>query len=211
MTTPSTSQAISLAYNELYKVGLPGAFNFMMFFTDGIPNSVTVNFQNMMLSSSGCLDSAGKSLASGNGNFVDQSSQLDTGLDHAERLLQREHSRRADRRDCIRRSFGFRQLWRSQVPRCQPREPEPRNHHQRQRAWMRLPGQRVKLRARFSKAAAHRRVGKFARRTIPIMLITTDGSGNIVSELSTADNGTPLTADNLSSTLAARTPRTAPL
>jgi len=67
-----TAQAISLGYNELYKVGLPGAFNFLMFFTDGIPNSVTVNFQNVMLSSSGCRDSAGRSLGSGNprGNFV---------------------------------------------------------------------------------------------------------------------------------------------
>ena len=65
-----TAQAISLAYNELYKVGLPGAFNFMMFFTDGIPNSVTLNFKNVMLSSSNCLDSAGKSLSSGKGNFV---------------------------------------------------------------------------------------------------------------------------------------------
>jgi Flp pilus assembly protein TadG len=65
-----TAQAISLAYNELYKVGLPGAFNFMMFFTDGIPNSITLNFKNVMSSSSGCLDSAGRSLSSGLGNFV---------------------------------------------------------------------------------------------------------------------------------------------
>jgi Flp pilus assembly protein TadG len=67
-----TAQAISLGYNELYKVGLPGAFNFLMFFTDGIPNSVTVNLQNVMLSTSGCQDSAGRSLGSGSprGNFV---------------------------------------------------------------------------------------------------------------------------------------------
>ncbi len=65
-----SAQAISLAYNELYKVGLPGAFNFLMFFTDGIPNSVTVNLKNVMLSTSGCLDSAGKSLGSGKGNFA---------------------------------------------------------------------------------------------------------------------------------------------
>ena len=42
-------------------------------------------------------------------------------------------------------------------------ESQPWNHQQRERAWMRLSGQRVKLRARFSKAAAHRRLGKFAR------------------------------------------------
>jgi len=65
-----TAQAISLAYNELYKVGLPGAFNFLMFFTDGIPNSATLNFQNVMSASSNCLDSTGQSLSSGKGNFV---------------------------------------------------------------------------------------------------------------------------------------------
>ena len=65
-----TAQAISLGYNELYKVGLPGAFNFLMFFTDGIPNSVTVNLKNVMLSSSGCQDSTGRSLGGGSGNFV---------------------------------------------------------------------------------------------------------------------------------------------
>ena len=56
-----TAQAISLAYNELYKMSLPGAFNFLMFFTDGIPNSVTLNFRSVMLSTSGCKDSTGKS------------------------------------------------------------------------------------------------------------------------------------------------------
>jgi hypothetical protein len=64
-----TAQAISLAYNELYKVGLPGAFNFLMFFTDGIPNSVTVNLKSVMSNSSGCWDSSGKSHSSG-GNLA---------------------------------------------------------------------------------------------------------------------------------------------
>ena len=55
----NTPQALSLGYNELYKANLPGAFNILMFFTDGIPNSMTLNFQNVMLNTSGCKDSTG--------------------------------------------------------------------------------------------------------------------------------------------------------
>ena len=68
----NTSQALSLAYNELYKMSLPGAFNFLMFFTDGIPNSVTLNFKNMMRtggSGSNCQDSTGTAIKSG-GNMA---------------------------------------------------------------------------------------------------------------------------------------------
>jgi len=35
--------AVSLAYNELYKLNEPGALNVIMFETDGLPNTVTVN------------------------------------------------------------------------------------------------------------------------------------------------------------------------
>ena len=64
-----TAQAISLAYNELYKMSLPGAFNFLMFFTDGIPNSITLNLSGVMLSTSGCKDSTGTAISSG-GNMA---------------------------------------------------------------------------------------------------------------------------------------------
>jgi Flp pilus assembly protein TadG len=67
-----TAQAITLAYNELYKMSAPGAFNFLMFFTDGIPNSVTLNFKNVMLtgaSGSNCQDSTGTAIKSG-GNMA---------------------------------------------------------------------------------------------------------------------------------------------
>jgi len=73
-----TAQALSLAYNELYAMNLPGAFNFLMFFTDGIPNSVTLNFQNVMLATSGCKDSNGTALSSG-GNMVTHPRQWTTG------------------------------------------------------------------------------------------------------------------------------------
>jgi Flp pilus assembly protein TadG len=61
----NTSLGLSFGYNELYKVNLPGAYNVLMFFTDGIPNSITVNLKAQMLSTSGCKDSTGKALSSG--------------------------------------------------------------------------------------------------------------------------------------------------
>jgi Flp pilus assembly protein TadG len=67
-----TAQAISLGYNELYKKNQAGALNILMFFTDGIPNTVTLNFKNNMRtgsSGSACKDSTGKTIKSG-GSFV---------------------------------------------------------------------------------------------------------------------------------------------
>jgi len=65
----NTPEGISLGYNELYKMNLPGAFNILMFFTDGIPNSMTLNFKNVMLGTSGCQDSTGKAISAG-GNMA---------------------------------------------------------------------------------------------------------------------------------------------
>lgn len=39
----SSAQAISLAYNELYKMNLPGALNVILFESDGLPNTLTMN------------------------------------------------------------------------------------------------------------------------------------------------------------------------
>jgi Flp pilus assembly protein TadG len=64
-----SAQAISLAYNELYRANQIGAMNVLMFFTDGIPNSVTVNLKNVMLATSNCKDSTGLALSSG-GNMA---------------------------------------------------------------------------------------------------------------------------------------------
>jgi Flp pilus assembly protein TadG len=63
----NTPQGLSVGYNELYKMNLPGAFNILMFFTDGIPNSATLNFSdpNLMMSTSTCRDANGHSIASG--------------------------------------------------------------------------------------------------------------------------------------------------
>lgn len=76
----NTPQALSIGYNELYKMSLPGAFNSLMFFTDGIPNSMTLNFQHVMRAASGCMDSTGKRLnGSPAGSFVTSPPSWTTG------------------------------------------------------------------------------------------------------------------------------------
>jgi Flp pilus assembly protein TadG len=56
----ATPQAMALAYNELYKINQPGALNVILVETDGLPNTVTVNFWDGstagLSSSSNCLD-----------------------------------------------------------------------------------------------------------------------------------------------------------
>ncbi|HXN48272.1 MAG TPA: VWA domain-containing protein [Bryobacteraceae bacterium] len=67
----STAQAISVAYNELYKVNLPGALNVIMFETDGLPNTLTLNFwdssssKTALTSTSTCTDKNSKKLSQG--------------------------------------------------------------------------------------------------------------------------------------------------
>ena len=39
-----TAEAISVGYNQLYEQNLPGALNVIMFETDGLPNTLTMNF-----------------------------------------------------------------------------------------------------------------------------------------------------------------------
>ena len=48
----NTASAISMAYNELYKVAEPGALNVIVFETDGHPNTVTLNFADINYSTS---------------------------------------------------------------------------------------------------------------------------------------------------------------
>jgi Flp pilus assembly protein TadG len=67
----STAQAISVAYNELYKTNLPGALNVLMFETDGLPNTLTMNFWDSSTSSAGisngstCKDVNNKTVSGG--------------------------------------------------------------------------------------------------------------------------------------------------
>jgi Flp pilus assembly protein TadG len=66
-----TAQAISVAYNEIYKQNLPGALNVMMFETDGLPNTITVNFWDSVNSVAGikngstCKDKNAKTISTG--------------------------------------------------------------------------------------------------------------------------------------------------
>lgn len=66
-----TANAISLGYNELYKVNLPGAFNVLFMETDGLPNTLTMNFWDSttntyaLSNTSSCQDNNGKTIAGG--------------------------------------------------------------------------------------------------------------------------------------------------
>ena len=65
----STAQAISVAYNELFKKNLPGALNVIMFETDGLPNTLTMNFWDSttgtpgIAAASACTDKNGKKMS----------------------------------------------------------------------------------------------------------------------------------------------------
>jgi Flp pilus assembly protein TadG len=64
-----TAEAMSLAYNELYKMDLPGALNVIMLETDGLPNTLVYNWWDGsnagIASGSGCKDASGKTKSSG--------------------------------------------------------------------------------------------------------------------------------------------------
>jgi len=72
----STAQAISVAYNELYRANLPGALNVLMFETDGLPNTLTMNFWDSaanvagIKSTSNCTDNNGKKKSAGGFNTL---------------------------------------------------------------------------------------------------------------------------------------------
>jgi Flp pilus assembly protein TadG len=66
-----TAEATILGYNELYKIGLPGALNVLMLFTDGLPTALTFDFRQgpttqvgLLEDTTTCQDSLGRSMAS---------------------------------------------------------------------------------------------------------------------------------------------------
>jgi hypothetical protein len=61
----STPQALAVAYNEIYKVNLPGAFNLVLLETDGIPNTLNFNWINSLSATSGCKDTGAHTYAAG--------------------------------------------------------------------------------------------------------------------------------------------------
>ena len=75
----NTASAISIAYNELYKVAEPGALNVVVFETDGHPNTITLNFADInygtstlngvaLAGGSGCRDQNSKTIGGGGFN-----------------------------------------------------------------------------------------------------------------------------------------------
>lgn len=67
----STAEAISVAYNELYQTNLPGALNVIMFETDGLPNTLLMNFYDSvnnvagLKNTSNCRDVNNKTISAG--------------------------------------------------------------------------------------------------------------------------------------------------
>jgi Flp pilus assembly protein TadG len=86
-----TAEATILGYNELYKVGLPGALNVLMLFTDGLPTALTFDFRGgvttntgILESTSTCQDSLNRSVASTaspRGHMVNNPRAWTTGWD----------------------------------------------------------------------------------------------------------------------------------
>jgi len=64
-----TAEAVSLAYNELYKLNLPGALNLVVLETDGLPNTLVYNMWDGttagISNGSNCQDAAGKKVSTG--------------------------------------------------------------------------------------------------------------------------------------------------
>jgi Mg-chelatase subunit ChlD len=67
----NSAQAISVGYNELYRVNLPGALNVLVFESDGLPNALTMNMWDgaafglaNLGSSTGCQDTNNRRVGS---------------------------------------------------------------------------------------------------------------------------------------------------
>jgi Flp pilus assembly protein TadG len=68
-----TAAAVSLAYNELYKIAEPGAMNIVMLETDGLPNTLVYNYYATpgttstlgLNTTSNCQDATGKTWSAG--------------------------------------------------------------------------------------------------------------------------------------------------
>ena len=64
----ATPGALSIAYNELYKMNLPGALNVLFLQTDGLPNTMMMNFWDSTNNVAGIA--AGSNCTDNNGNKV---------------------------------------------------------------------------------------------------------------------------------------------
>ena len=73
----NTAAALSVGYNELYKMDLPGAFNVLFLETDGLPNTMTLNWWDtaastvgLVAATSNCTDKNGNKLSVGGWNVI---------------------------------------------------------------------------------------------------------------------------------------------
>ncbi|HEY4359471.1 MAG TPA: VWA domain-containing protein [Bryobacteraceae bacterium] len=61
----SSPQALMVAYNELYKVNLAGALNLILFETDGLPNTLNMDWHSNLSTTSTCKDTGNHTYAAG--------------------------------------------------------------------------------------------------------------------------------------------------
>ncbi len=120
----NTSLGLVFGYNELYRTNLPGAYNVLMFFTDGIPNSITVNLKGQMLATSGCKDSTGTAMNAG-GNMSTRPRSWTASWSGGTGGYFGNYWTGTNRHNSLRRPIEQRQLWRQHVCRRLPRQPEP--------------------------------------------------------------------------------------
>jgi Flp pilus assembly protein TadG len=82
--------AVSIGYNELYRTALPGALNVMLFFTDGLPNTLIFDARTgsssatsrtgFLLTTSTCQDSANRPMTNVNANMHTNPRNWTTGV-----------------------------------------------------------------------------------------------------------------------------------
>jgi hypothetical protein len=81
-----TAAAISMAYNELYKIAEPGAMNLIMLETDGLPNTLVYNFYastpapGALNTASACVDTNNLTYKKGGWKTVATARQWITGI-----------------------------------------------------------------------------------------------------------------------------------
>jgi len=83
-----TAAAVSLAYNELYKIAEPGAMNLIMLQTDGLPNTLVYNFDAKpgtlstfaLNTTSGCVDNNNLSYKNNGWRTTTSARQWITGI-----------------------------------------------------------------------------------------------------------------------------------
>jgi hypothetical protein len=69
-STTGTPGATIIGYNELYKIGLPGALNVLLVFTDGVPNSIVIDARGYSTEPRGTFDDTVQ-CRDANGNRID--------------------------------------------------------------------------------------------------------------------------------------------